>query len=123
MRRANSPAKSQVDTEELNWHPPFLQHALLTSYGVDYNLVERIIHCSPAGQKKGGVIICDNYDHDSHAHGYDARTYSPWVVVLPQFFDTGATSAQRARLEKGTMHPKLQLLEFNGTHSTGFTVS
>jgi hypothetical protein len=69
----------------------------------NYNILDR-----------GGVIICDNYDHDSQAHGYDACTYAPWVVVLPQFFESGATTKQRARLEKGTMHPKLQLLEFDG---------
>jgi len=104
----------EVTTEELHWHSPFLQHAFLTSYGVDYNLVRRLVHRSPAGQRNGGVVICDNYDHDSEADGYDARTYAPWVVVLPPFFSSDATTKQRARLEKGTMHPKLQLLQFDG---------
>ncbi len=104
----------EVTTEELNWHGPFLQNAFLTSFGVDYNLVRQLAHRSPAGQKNGGVIICDNFDHDSEADGYDANTYAPWVVVLPPFFSSDATTKQRARLEKGTMHPKLQLLEFDG---------
>lgn len=102
----------EVSNEDLYWHQPFLLSALLASYGVQYDLVERMIRRSPAAARRGGVVVCDNYDHDTQDPGFvEGETYT---VVMPPFFDSTANTSMRARFEKGTMHPKMQLLEFDG---------
>ena len=103
---------TEVSNEDLYWHQPFLQAALLASYGVQYDLVERMILRSPAAMRPGGVLVCDNYNHDTQDAGFAVR--HTHTVVLPPFFDRAANTSVRARFEKGTMHPKLQLLEFDG---------
>jgi len=108
------PLPAEVTNEQLHWHQPFLLNALLTSYGVQYDMVRKMVRRSPAGHRAGGVIICDNYEHDTEDAGFDVRSHAPYVVVMPPFFDSKASTRERARLEKGTMHPKLQLLEFDG---------
>ena len=108
------PLPVEVTNRQLHWHSPYLVSALLASFGVDYELVRRMVRRSPAEMRPGGVIIIDNYNHDTGAAGFDTRTHSPAVVVMPPFFNAAASSGQRARLEKGTMHPKLQILEFDG---------
>ena len=102
----------EVSNEDLYWHQPFLRSALLASYGVQYDLVERMIRRSPAAARRGGVIVCDNYDHDTQDPGFvEGQTHT---VVMPPFFDRNASTSMRARFERGTMHPKMQLLEFDG---------
>jgi hypothetical protein len=102
----------EVCNEDLYWHQPFLRSALLASYGVQYDLVERMIRRSPAAARRGGVIVCDNYDHDTQDSGFvEGETHT---VVMPPFFDRNANTSKRARFERGTMHPKMQLLEFDG---------
>ena len=113
------PMPSELSKADLMWHPPFLQHALFATYGVDYAFVQRLIAGSPATERPGGVTIVSGNDHTHEASGCDTTTYAPWTVVMPKFYEEGAGSAVRARNEKGTMHPKLHLLEFDSATSGG----
>ena len=84
------PLPREITNADLHWHAPFLTRALLASYGVDYAYVRRMVmRGSPAARTDGGVIIVDNYEHDTQLPGFDARSHAPAVVVMPPFFDAG----------------------------------
>ena len=53
-------------------------------------------------------------DHTRNAAGVDHATHAPWAVVSPPFYDDAASTRERNRLKKGTMHPKLWVLEMRG---------
>ena len=57
-------------------------------------------------------MVVDN--HQGHEEGSDASSYAPWEVVTPPFFEATESSVRRARMERGTMHPKLWLIELDG---------
>ena len=108
------PPPSQVGGDDLMWHRPFLQHALFASFGVDYNFVMELVAGSPATDRPGGVTIVAGNDHTHELPGTDESTWAPWVIVMPPFFGETAGASTVQRYEKGTMHPKLHLLEFDG---------
>ena len=137
---SSGPARmAEISRQELLWDVSHLQHALFTSFGIDYYFLSELIKTrgadkalSPAAAKKRGVIAVDNYDHHRTKAGVDEETYTienPAVgayisVVMPPFYsqDDAITTAERTRMHHGTMHPKLWLLEFDtGGHcNNGF---
>ena len=114
-RTLDEPAPpSEIGGEELLWWPPYLQHALFATYGVDYEFVRRLVAGSPATARPNGVVVVSGNEHTTERAGFDDLTHAPWTVVMPPFFDEAASSSVVQRMERGTMHPKLHLLEFDG---------
>ena len=69
------------------------------------------------GEAADNVPLCvvhfHNYDHKTQDPGFvEGQTHT---VVLPPFFDRNASMSMKARFERGTMNPKKQLLEFDGS--------
>lgn len=91
---------------------PNLHAVLATSYGCDYGFVDSLVDGSPA-DLAGNVIIFDNQrDHHRKMGGLDQDTYARRTVVMPHFHSYASTQAERMRMQRGTMHPKLMILEF-----------
>ena len=88
-----------------------MRHCLLASFGVDYKFLARQLAGSPATSNLGGVVVVDN--HQGHEEGSDASSYAPWEVITPPFFSATESSVRRVRMERGTMHPKLWLIELD----------
>ena len=106
-------ALDEVSMDELFGERQHLQAACLASYGVDYALLDSMLHGSPA-DADGSVIVVDNDDeHYRHHAGFDAETHPRRVVVLPPFHAEDSTPAERLRARRGCMHPKLMLLAFD----------
>ncbi len=106
-------ALDEVSMDELFGERQHLQSACLASYGVDYALLDSMLHGSPA-DADGSVIVVDNDDeHYRHHAGFDAETHPRRVVVLPPFHAEDSTQAERLRARRGCMHPKLMLLAFD----------
>lgn len=82
---------------------------------MEHDYLDELVRSSEAEKKPGGVIVCD---HDSNHYinkcGFDDITHAPRVVVLPRFHSEHATAAERLRMRRGCMHPKLWLLHFDG---------
>jgi hypothetical protein len=72
---------------------------------------------SPACFGRGGIVVVTGHDHVHEAACLDADSFSPWSVVMPPFFEDSASAPKRARVEKGTMHPKLTILEACARHA------
>jgi hypothetical protein len=91
---------------------PNLHNVLATSYGCDYCFVDSLVRGSPA-DLSGRVTIFDNQkDHARKMGGFDESTYPRRTVVMPHFHAYDSTQAERMRMQRGTMHPKLAILEF-----------
>ena len=105
---------SEIGGEELLWWPPYLQHALFATFGVNYEFVQRLVAGSPASERPNGVVIVTGNDHTTQRAGFDDVTHAPWTIVMPPFVDEAASSSVVQRMERGTMHPKLHLLESVG---------
>ena len=105
---------SELTKADLLWHAPFLQHALFASFGVDYSFLRSMLQGSPATGRPGGVTIVAGNEHMTEAAGAEYEQYAPWSVVMPPFYEDKATAQERLRVERGTMHPKLWLLELQG---------
>jgi len=113
-------APDEVSPEELFECPedgqgsPYLYSALATSYGCDYSFVTSLVLGSPA-DVAGRVTIFDNQrDHHRKMGAFDETTYPRRTVVMPHFHSPDSTLAERLRMQRGTMHPKLTILEFRG---------
>ena len=65
-------------------------------------------------ERHGGVVIVTGNDHTREKAGFDEVEHAPWTVVMPPFFDEHSGASVVQRFDKGTMHPKLHLLEFGG---------
>ena len=98
---------SEIGGEELLWWPPYLQHALFATYGVDYEFVRRLVAGSPATEHPDGVVVVSGNEHTTERAGFDDATHAPWTIVMPPFFEERASSSVVQRMERGTMHPKL----------------
>eukprot|EP00962_Isochrysis_galbana_P061178 scaffold36288_cov110-Isochrysis_galbana.AAC.4 len=118
---ANAP--EEVSLEELfeccadGEGSPNLHNVLVTSYGCDYSFVDSLVRGSPA-DLSGRVTIFDNQqDHARKMGGFDDSTYPGRTVVMPHFHSYDSTQAERMRMRRGTMHPKLSILEFRAAES------
>jgi len=111
-------APPEIEIGAVLWWPPFIDHALVASFGVDYKYLASLLAGSPATIKQGGIVVCDN--DGGHSAGSDTASHAPWEVVTPPFYAHDASSWQRERMNMGTMHPKLWLIEFAPERGRGF---
>ena len=109
-------AKSDRETlspVDILWHTPFIEKALMTSYGVDYEFLAYLFRDSRLVQEPNLMTVVDNYDHSKNAPQVRQGTKEkPFRVVWPPFYDKHASSQVRERLKLATMHPKFWLLVF-----------
>ena len=59
-------------------------------------------------------MIVNDYKQELHPSGADTKSLAPIAVVMPPFFDEDAPTRERARFDKGSMHPKVTVVEFDG---------
>eukprot|EP00966_Prymnesium_polylepis_P186710 4328159-Prymnesium_polylepis.1 len=69
-------APQEIEIDDVLWWPPFVRHAFLASFGVDYKFLARLLAGAPATAKAGGVVVVDN--HPDHSTGSDTTSHTPW---------------------------------------------
>ena len=88
-------AKSDRETlspVDILWHTPFIQKALMTSYGVDYEFLAYLFRDSRLVEPNLMTVV-DNYDHSKNAPQVRQGTKEkPFRVVWPPFYDKHASS-------------------------------
>lgn len=109
-------AKSDRETlspVDILWYTPYMEKALMTFYGVDYEFLAYLFRDSRLVKEPNLMTVVDNYDHSKNAPQVRQGTpEKPFRVVWPPFYEPGLSSQVRERLTLATMHPKFWLLVF-----------